>query len=81
MFGNLETWGPRYGAEYMLSELDSVTLTMPLPEGGVPVGSQGVVLIVYREPTQAYEMGFFDTSLRSLGTFTTDDSHIEKRQG
>jgi hypothetical protein len=65
----------------MLRELDSVTLKMPLSEGGVPVGSHGVVLIVYREPTPGYEVEFFDTSQRSLGTFTTDENHIEKRQG
>jgi hypothetical protein len=63
----------------MLRELDSVTLKLPLPEGIVPVGANGVVLVVYREPVPGYEVEFFDSSLRSLGTFTTDDDHIEKR--
>ena len=63
----------------MLRELDSVTLKLPLPEGIVTEGANGVVLTVYREPVRGYEVEFFDSSLRSLGTFTTDDDHIAKR--
>jgi len=63
----------------MLRELDSVTLNQPLPEGVVPVGANGVVLIVYSQPVLGYEVEFFDSSHRSLGTFTTNDDHIEKR--
>jgi hypothetical protein len=40
-------------------ELDSVRLTKPLPTDDVPVGSEGVVVYVYREPTLGYEVGFF----------------------
>jgi uncharacterized protein DUF4926 len=65
----------------MLKELESVILKMPLPEGNVPVGAHGVILIVYREPVVGYEVEFFDSSKRSLGSFTTDEEHIEKRLG
>lgn len=60
----------------MLNELDSVILKIPLREGNVPVGAHGVVLIVYREPVIGYEVEFFDSSQRSLGSFTTDEEHI-----
>jgi hypothetical protein len=63
----------------MLLEYDSVSLKRPLSEGDVPVGSKGVVLIVYVEPTLGYEVEFFDASGKSLGNFTTDEDHIEKR--
>ena len=65
----------------MLNELDSVILKMPLPEGSVPLGAHGVVLMVYHEPTIGYEVEFFDSSERSLGSFTTDEKHLEKRAG
>ena len=61
----------------MLKELDSVRLKMPLPEGVVPVGSKGVVLFVYTEPTLGYEVEFFDSANKSFGTFTTDEVHLE----
>jgi hypothetical protein len=64
----------------MLRELDCVKLIAPLSEGDVPMGSEGVVLMVYKEPPQEYEVEFFDSSQRSLGTFTTDEDHIEKLQ-
>lgn len=62
----------------MLNEYDSVRLREKLPDGQVPVGSKGVVLMVYREPTLGYEVEFFDESGKALGNFTTDDDHIEK---
>jgi hypothetical protein len=64
----------------MLNELDSVILKKPLPEGAVPVGAHGVIVMVYLEPVLGYEVEFFDSSQRSLGSFTTDDEHIEKRE-
>ncbi len=63
----------------MLSEYDSVRLTRALPMGNVPVGANGVVLIVYMEPQLGYEVEFFDNTGKSLGTFTTDEEHLEKR--
>lgn len=62
----------------MLKEYESVYLRGALPEGEVPVGSRGVVLMVYLEPTLGYEVEFFDENGKSLGNFTTDEDHIEK---
>ena len=63
----------------MFVELDCVTLTKPLPEGGVPIGSSGVILIVYEEPTPGCEVEFFDSCQRSLGIFTIDESYIKRQ--
>jgi hypothetical protein len=65
----------------MFNELDCVILTKPLLEGDVPVGCTGVILMVYTEPTAGYEVEFFDTTHKSLGTFTiTDDAHRERQR-
>jgi len=56
-------------APSVLKELDSVRLKKPFPTSDVPVGSDGVVLYVYLEPTLGYEVEFFDPSYRSLGAF------------
>lgn len=63
----------------MLKEYDSVRLKKPLSDDTVPVGSDGVVLIVYKEPTLAYEVEFFDKSHRSLGSFSTTGDDLEER--
>ena len=61
----------------MLDEYDCVRLRKPLFNYTIPVGSEGVVLMVYTQPTVGYEVEFFDASGKSLGTATTDDDHIE----
>jgi hypothetical protein len=48
-----------YWKTSVLKELNSVRLKKPLPRGDVPVGSDGVVLYVYQEPTLGYEVDFF----------------------
>jgi hypothetical protein len=63
----------------MLKEYDSVRLKRRLSVDTVPVGSDGVVLMVYREPTLGYEVEFFDERHRSLGSFSTTEDHLEKR--
>ena len=63
----------------MLKEYASVRLKRPLSNDAVPVRSDGVVLIVYTEPTLGYEVEFFDESHRSLGSFTTTEDDLEKR--
>ena len=63
----------------MLKEYDSVRLKRPLSNDAVPVRSDGVVLIVYTEPTLGYEVEFFDESHRSIGSFTTTEDDLEKR--
>lgn len=62
----------------MLNEYDCVRLKLPLDRGDVPVGSAGVVLMVFTTPTVGYEVEFFDESGASLGNFTTGEEHIEK---
>jgi hypothetical protein len=64
----------------MLNEYDSVRLRKPLPSDKVPVGSKGVVLMVYREPKPGYEVEFFDASGKSLGNFTTEEDQVERRK-
>jgi|SRR5580765_8800167 len=63
----------------MLKEYDSVRLKKRLSVDTVPLGSDGVVLMVYKEPTLGYEVEFFDESHRSLGSFSTTENHLEKR--
>ena len=63
----------------MLKECDSVRLKRRLSVDTVPLGSDGVVLMVYKEPTLGYEVEFFDESRRSLGSFSTTEDHLEKR--
>jgi hypothetical protein len=62
----------------MLKEYDSVRLRKPLLDNNIPVGSKGVVLLVYTNPRLAYEVEFFDPSGRSLGNFTMEEDHLEK---
>ena len=64
----------------MLNEYDSVRLRKSLQNNKVPLGSKGVVLMVYADPKPGYEVEFFDISGKSLGTFTTEGDHLEKRQ-
>lgn len=58
----------------MLKEYDCVRLRKPLSDDSVPVGSDGVVLAIYKEPSLGYEVEFFDSRHRSLGTFTTTEN-------
>jgi hypothetical protein len=60
----------------MLNEYDCVRLRLPLDD--VPVGAIGVILMAYTSPRVGYEVEFFDESKNSLGTFTTDEEHLEK---
>ena len=62
----------------MLNEYDSVKLKLPLPNTAVLVGSAGVILLVYTEPWLAYEIEFFDGSMRSLGNYTVSPKDVEK---
>jgi hypothetical protein len=63
----------------LLKEYDSVKLVRPLPDADIPLGSHGVVLIVYEGKSPDYEVEFFDRSGNSVGNFTTDGNHIERR--
>ena len=51
----------------MLQEYDVVRLRQTLAEGNVPLGSTGMILIVYNHPVRAYEVEFMDDAGRSPG--------------
>lgn len=62
----------------MLNEYDCVRLVKPLVSDRVPVGSEGVILMVFREPTLAYEVEFFDDTGGSLLNYTVEPDQIQK---
>jgi hypothetical protein len=63
----------------MLNEYDTISLKTPLVEAAIPVGSKGIILMVFEFPSKAYEVEFFDVTNRSLGTFTVTEDQIEYR--
>jgi hypothetical protein len=58
--------------EDMLKEYDCVRLKQSLPEGTVPLGAEGVVLMVYREPVLGYQVEFFLAARSGLLLQTRD---------
>jgi len=58
-------------------EYDSIKLKSQIKEVRVPIGTKGVVLMVFNSPSKAYEVEFVDSSGGSLGTFTITDDQIE----
>ena len=64
----------------MLNEYDCVRLRRALPDAKIPVGSKGVVLMVYKEPQPGYEVEFFDGSGNSLMNFSVEEDYVEKWQ-
>lgn len=56
---------------------DTIVLKESHEDMGVPVGSRGVILIVYDEPSKAYEVEFVDCEGGSLGTFLVLENQIE----
>lgn len=62
----------------MLNEYDCVRLRRALPNAEVPVGSKGVILMVYKEPRPGYEVEFFDTSGKSLMNFSIEEDYVEE---
>ncbi len=61
----------------MMQLYDTIILKEPLDDIGVPVGSKGVILIVFDESSKAYEVEFVDSEDVSLGTFTVTENQIE----
>jgi hypothetical protein len=55
---------------------DAIGLQRPLKEVDIPVGSHGVVLMVFETPTLAYEVEFVDCGGNSLGTSTVTEDQI-----
>jgi hypothetical protein len=55
----------------MFNELDCFRLAQPLPSEAIPVGTVGVVLMVFGGPCQEYEVEFPDGHGGNLGTTPT----------
>ena len=64
----------------MFNEYDCFRLRRPIVGEMIPVGTVGVVLIVFHEPSVAYEVEFPDDTGRNLGsgpTFTLTEDFME----
>jgi hypothetical protein len=67
----------------MFNEYDSFRLRKPLPDGSIPVGSRGVILVAFAGQPRSYEVEFPDGQGSNLGksisyTITEDFmSHID----
>jgi Domain of unknown function (DUF4926) len=64
----------------MFSEYDCFRLCKPILGETIPVGTVGVVLMVFRKPSVAYEVEFPDDTGRNLGsqpTFTLTEEFME----
>ena len=64
-----------------MQEYDTIVLKRPLTDTTIPVGTKGVILMVFDDPSEAYEVEFVDSCNRSLGTFTVSDDDIEAWNG
>ena len=62
----------------MFDEYDVVRLRSPLLGTPVPVGAQGTILMIYTHPGIAYEVEFVSKLGKSFGTFTVNESQLEK---
>lgn len=51
----------------MVNEYDCVRLVKPLADEQVPVGSKGVILMVFCEPRLGYAVEFFDEAGETIG--------------
>ena len=56
------------------NELDVVTLTVDLPEDGLPAGATGTVVHIFHRPYTAYEVEFTDSdgTTTAMVTVTAD---------
>jgi len=61
-----------------MQEYDTIVLKSPLHEEEIPVGTRGVILMVFESPSKAFEVEFVDAANKSLGTFTVKEEQIEK---
>lgn len=55
----------------MFGEHDVFKLRVALPDGSIPIGAIGVVLMVHDGPTRAYEVEFPDGKGGNLGKSVT----------
>jgi Domain of unknown function (DUF4926) len=68
----------------MFNLYDTFRLRKPLPDVAIPVGSVGVVLMVFDGPRPAYEVEFPDGEGGNLGreiTFTIDEDFMDSDKG
>lgn len=64
-----------------MKEYDSIILVRRIPSSDIPVGTKGVIVMVFETPSKAYEVELFDDSMDSLGTFTVVEDDIRLRNG
>jgi Domain of unknown function (DUF4926) len=65
----------------MFKEYDVFRLKKALADDSVPIGTRGVVLIVYQGPPRAYEVEFpdgFGGSLGSAINYTITDEYMDR---
>jgi hypothetical protein len=68
----------------MFNEYDSFRLRRLLPDESIPLGTRGVVLMVFDGPPRAYEVEFPDGKGGNLGnamTFTITEEFMEPVNG
>lgn len=64
----------------MFNEYDYFRLRRLLPNESIPLGTRGVVLMVFDDPSRAYEVEFPDGKGGNLGsamTFTVTEEFME----
>ena len=58
-----------------MKEYDTIRLKRQIEQ--IPIGTKGVVLMVFGSPSRAYEIELVDSAGGSLGTYTVTDDQIE----
>ena len=58
---------------------DVVELTTDLPNEGLPAGSVGTVVHIFREPNLAYEVEFADDEGKTLAMVALTPDHLRPR--
>ncbi len=61
-----------------LAEFETVRLLKSYPKEDLKVGDVGVVIMVYTNPNEAYEIEFVDTNGRTKAQLTLLPNEIEK---
>jgi hypothetical protein len=66
-----------------LEEHDVMRLVRPLPEHGLPAGATGTIVLIYDNPSEAYEVEFTDPDgyTIALVTLLPDQLKLVVRQG
>ena len=67
----------------MFNEYDSFWLRRQLPDESIPIGTRGVVLMVFEGPPRAYEVEFPDGRGSNLGkalTYTVTEEFMSRTE-